>query len=317
VTGILTPDNRLFTLARQGGRPPSALAAIAVVFVILVVAIIPGQIIGRTVLFSHDGTPRFPREIQPLLEPIVQNVTIFLLIFVGLWGWLRISSKRPFWTLGWERKHAIPRTIRGMVIGGLMMTAIVGLSVFRGTSIGPGLLQTMGPASLGIRFLSLLSYFVQSPAEEVLFRGWLLGVTGARYRPWIGVIVSSAIFSLAHGLSHGITPLAFLNLFLFGVFAAFYSLAEGGLWGIGAWHAVWNWTQGDLWGAATDGSPHFGLLSSVQAQGPNTLTGGAFGPEGGLLCTMFFLIGIGIIAMRTRRSGESRPAATAWHQEHG
>ncbi len=59
VTDIFNPDNRLFTLARQG-RLPSALTAIAVVFFVLLVALIPGQIPGRIVLVSHDGTPRFP-----------------------------------------------------------------------------------------------------------------------------------------------------------------------------------------------------------------------------------------------------------------
>jgi hypothetical protein len=36
VAAILDPDNRLFTMARQGRHLPSALVAIAVVFVMLV-----------------------------------------------------------------------------------------------------------------------------------------------------------------------------------------------------------------------------------------------------------------------------------------
>jgi len=179
------------------------------------------------------------------------------------------------------------------------MAATAGLSVIPGASLAPGLLQAMGLAAVGIRFLSLLSYFVQGPAEEVLFRGWLLPVIGARYRPWTGVIVSSVIFSLAHAQSRGITALGFLNLFLFGVFASVYALAEGGLWGVGAWHAVWNWTEGDLLGFATDGTPRSGLLSSIQASGPEIITGGAFGPEGGLACTAIFLIATGTVVIST------------------
>lgn len=303
VTIMLTPDNRLFTLARQCGRPPSLPVAIAVVFVVLVLALIPGQILSRVALLSHEGIPRFPNAIQPVIEPIVQNITMFGLIFVGLWCWLRVSNQRPFWTLGWERKHVLQRALRGVGIAGVMVTGMVGLSAIRGVSIGPGLLQTMGPPSIGIRFLSLLFYFVQGPAEEVLFRGWLLAVIGARYRPWIGVVVSSIIFSLAHSQSHGITPLGFFNLFLFGAFASVYALAEGGLWGVGAWHAFWNWTESDLLGVVTDGTPRFGLLSAIHSKGPDDLiTGGAFGPEGALGCTIIFLIAIGIIAMRIRRS---------------
>ena len=167
----------------------------------LLLVLIPGQILGRIVLVSYDGRPRFPSGIQSLAEPIVQNISMFLLIYVGLWAGLRLSSKRPFWTLGLERHHVFQRGLRGMLVAGLMMTATAGLSIVPGASVGPGLLQTMGLAALGIRLLSLLSYFVQGPAEEVLFRGWLLPVIGARYRPWIGVLMSSIIFSLAHAIS--------------------------------------------------------------------------------------------------------------------
>jgi uncharacterized protein len=306
VTAIFDPNNRLFTMARQGRRPPSALAAIAVVFVILALALIPGQMLARL------AVRLFPSGIHSIAEPIVQNVAMFLPIYLALWVWL-LLSKRPFWTLGLERQHAPQRALRGALIAGLMMAVTAGLSIAPGASLAPGLLQSMGLAALGIRFLSLLSYFVQGPAEEALFRGYLLPVIGARYRPWIGVLIASLIFSLAHAGSRGITTLGFLNLFLFGVFAAVYALAEGGLWGICAWHSVWNWAMGDLLGFATDGTPHSGLLSSIRADGPDIITGGAFGLEGGLACTAVFLIAIGIVAVRTRQSAEGRLTATAAH----
>jgi hypothetical protein len=48
----------------------------------------------------------------------------------------------------------------------------------------------------------------------------------------------------------------------------------------------------------------------MHAKGADILTGGAFGPEGGLGCTMILLLGIGIVAMRTHRSGKDRLTAT-------
>jgi membrane protease YdiL (CAAX protease family) len=301
----LDQSNRLFNMARQGQRLPSALTAIAVVLVVLALAIIPGQALGRVVVRL------FPSEAQSFAEPIVQNISIFSPIYLGLWVWLRLFSKRPFWTLGLESQHSRQYALRGALVAGLMMALTAGLSIAPGASFAPGLLRTMGLTALGIRFLSLVAYFVQGPAEEVLFRGWLLPVIGARYRPWIGVLVSSLIFSLAHAGTNGITLLGFLNLFLFGVFAAVYALTEGGLWGIGAWHAVWNWAMGDLLGFANDGTPHAGLLSSVKANGPDIITGGAFGLEGGLACTAVFLIAIVIVGAQTRRSAADRLDATA------
>lgn len=64
--------------------------------------------------------------------------------------------------------------------------------------------------------------------------------------------------------------------------------------------------MGYFLGFATDRTPHSGLLCSIRADGPNIITGDAFGLEGGLACAAVFLIAIVIIAMRTRRSGEDR-----------
>lgn len=176
VATILGENNRLFTLARLGRRPPSGLAAITVVLVVLVLALIPGQILSRFIVRL------LPIGARSVAEPIVQSVAMFLPIYLGLWVWLRYSSKRPFWTLGLESQGAVQNTLRGALIAGLMMALTAGLSIAPGASLTPGLWQTMGLAALGIRFLSLLGYFVQGPAEEILFRGWLLPVIGARYR---------------------------------------------------------------------------------------------------------------------------------------
>jgi uncharacterized protein len=299
LANLLDPDNRLFALARQGRRPPSALVAVAVVFLVTVFAVIPGQIPGRMVLFAPSGTPRFSADLQPIVEPIVLNFSMFSMMFAGLWLWLRFVSKRPFWTLGWERASAWPRVLRGACISVVMVAIVCTASAATGASVASGLVQRLGLAAVAVRLLSLLSFFVQGPAEETLFRGWLMSVTGARYGPWVGVILSSVVFSLAHALNRGIPILGFVNLFLFGLLAALYALREGGLWGVGAWHGVWNWTMGDLLGFTLDGSPRVGLWRSIHVSGSDIISGGAFGPDGGLACTGVLIAAIAVISLRS------------------
>jgi len=200
VTSILNPDNRLFALARQGKGQPSALAAIAVVLVILALVLVPGQILARLVVRLI-----FPGGIQSIATPMVQNIFGFLPAYLGLWVWLRLSSKRPFRSLGFETPGALGRILGGALAAGLMIAVTAGLATIPGASVEPGT-QASILAALGIGLLSLLSYAVQSSAEEALFRGWLLPVIGSRYRPWIGVLVSTLLFSLAHALNPGITP---------------------------------------------------------------------------------------------------------------
>jgi membrane protease YdiL (CAAX protease family) len=287
---VLHPNNRLFTLARLGGRQPSALVAIALVLVVLALVVIPGQILGRLVVrLAFPGASIF------------EDTIGFLAVYPALWVWLRIANKRPFRSLGFEIPGAPRRILRGALAAGLMVAVTAGLAIIPGASVERGA-EAMGPVALGVGLLSLLSSAVQSSAEEVLFRGWLLPVIGARYGPWIGVLVSSLLFSLAH-VTNSRNPLALLNLFLFGVFAAFYALAEGGLWGICAWHTVWNWAQGSLLGFTVSGGAHAGLLVSIRASGPDMITGGAFGLEGGVAATAVLLIATGMIALKAHTDG--------------
>jgi membrane protease YdiL (CAAX protease family) len=278
--------NHLFTLARQGQRQPSTILAIAIVPVILVLLIVT-QVAARQVL-----RPIFPDEPADLTAGIIGSICAFLCLWICLTFWI----KRPFWSLGFENHRVLPRVLAGALTAGFMVAAMAGLVMIPGTSI------TRGELPFRIALLTLFATTAQSSAEETLFRGWLLPIIGARYKPWIGVLVSSLLFALAHTLN-GPTPLGWLNLFLFGTFAAAWTLAEGGLWGACAWHAIWNWTESGLLGLIDDRSvPHPGLLVTIRPTGPDLVTGGAFGPEGGLAATAILLIGISIVTKRAHRS---------------
>jgi hypothetical protein len=83
-----------------------------------------------------------------------------------------------------------------------------------------------------------------------------------------------------------------VNLFLYGLFAAFYALHEGDLWGVCAFHSVWNWVQGNIFGFEVSGGAFGGSsLLKLQESGPDWFTGGKFGPEGGLAVTLVLVAG--------------------------
>jgi len=289
---ILNPGNRLFVLSQQGQRQTSAPAAIGFGMSLLFLVIL-GQASARAWI-----RVAFPAGVPPIPASIAENILGFLPIYLGLWVWLRGVEKRPFASLGFEPSQALRLVPRGALVGMSMILVTGLLAVLPGVSVKA---ETVGFSALGLGLASLVGYAVQGPAEEALFRGWLLPVIGSRYRPWVGVVSTSILFSLAHLSNTGITLVVLLNLFLFGVFAAFYALAEGGLWGIGAWHAVWNWAEGDLFGFAVSGSQHQGLLFSARVTGPSILTGGSFGPEGGLGTTAVLVAAIVFLLVRDRR----------------
>jgi membrane protease YdiL (CAAX protease family) len=235
-------------------------------------------------------------------NPVASNspliTTMFLLFsfspfFMFVWGWLGIIEKRSFWTTGLEKVHIREKYYRGAVIGFLMMVLpvlvlwICGLMTFEsdptvwsGFSAIPGVL------------IMLVGWLVQGAAEETLTRGYLLPVFGIRYGPVWGIIVSSVLFSSLHLMNENINWIAMINLFLFGVFACVYAMSEGGLWGVFAIHSFWNWAQGNVLGLEVSGSSIGGTaLVNLIEIGPDWLTGGPFGPEGGLAVTVVLVAG--------------------------
>jgi hypothetical protein len=309
---LLSQDNHLFSLARQGRRLTHLALACG-----LSVAFIIGGGLMLTVpfvlaLWLVTGQPPGQFSGPPLLTGALQALLLifsFLPLYLCLWLWLKFFEKRPFWTLGFERNGAARKLLIGFVVGVAMYAASIGLCAALGyVQFEDGDPAQQGFAALGGVLVMALGWLVQGPGEEVLCRGWLLQL-GARYRPWVGVLVSSLVFTFLHSLNPNLSGLALLNLFLFALFAAFYALYEGGLWGIGALHAAWNWAQGNLFGIAVSGAqPSGGALLNLQTVGPEVITGGAFGSEGGLAVTAVLVIGIAVIIALARRASVSTPA---------
>ena len=293
--------SQLFDLARQGKRLTHIAAVIPLSFVFAVVAqfgvfplfLLLGSIYG----FTDSGVSlKGISNTAAGFWMSLQLIFAFILVYAILWAWLKWFEKRPFWTLGYEMKDAVTQYARGFLIGALMFAGSVGiLAMFGSVSFEQGDPSKQGIAAVTGVTLVLIGWVVQGGAEEVLIRGWALPVIGARYKPWIGLLVSSLIFALLHGLNPGLSAIALVNLALFGVFAGLYAMREGSMWGISALHSVWNWVQGNFFGFQVSGTnAEGGTLINLMETGADWLTGGEFGPEGGLAVTIVLVIGIAI-----------------------
>ena len=316
---LLNPNNHLFALARSGQRLPHLLLAIPLsVIIILVAALLGGSLavlLNTAIAFATDRSqfdnfdPGDPVALNNLilpdtaLEQVIFLVLSFGPIFLLLWLWLALFEKRPLSSIGLELQGAGFKYGRGLVIGLVMFVASIGLSAAFGfIAVEAGNPGQQGLPVLGAVLFVFLGWTVQGPAEEAITRGWLLPVIGARYNPTLGIVVSSIIFMILHSLNPNLSLIAMLNLFLFGIFTALYALYEGGLWGVFSLHAVWNWAQGNLFGFEVSGqAPPGGTLFNLMEVGPDTITGGSFGPEGGLAVTAVLVISCAIVWWLSRR----------------
>lgn len=227
-------------------------------------------------------------------------------VFAVFGAWLAWFERQSWRALGFGPRGAL-RFWRGGAIGGLGFTATLALAaLIGGVEPATAYPDHRGAAALVGVGLFLLGFCVQGSAEEVVFRGWLLPTVARHWGPWPAIGLSSGLFAAIHGLNPNLNPIAVVNLALFGAVMGVWAWREGSIWGVCGCHALWNWTQANVFGQAVSGivMPG-GALAPLTLTGPSWLTGGAFGPEGGLAWT--FALAIGLIALLVGgRGGQTR-----------
>lgn len=148
--------------------------------------------------------------------------------------------------------------------------------------------------------------------EELVFRGYQIinmsegfnmPGTSRKKAAISAVAVSSVAFGLGHALNPNAGMVSTLNIIAAGVMLAFPFIITGRLaWSIGL-HIGWNFFQGGIFGFAVSGQPSQASLIEIKQQGPVLLTGGAFGPEAGMLGLLGMAVVIGLLIIILKWSG--------------
>ncbi len=130
--------------------------------------------------------------------------------------------------------------------------------------------------------------FLAALAEEAMFRGYGLQTLSRAKLAWLGVLLTSVPFGLAHlsnpNVVRGVT---FANTALAGIWLAAAYLRTRSLWLPLGVHWSWNWALGWFFGLPISGIQLVSNpLLQTQDNGPKWLTGGSYGIEGGVACTI-------------------------------
>lgn len=138
-----------------------------------------------------------------------------------------------------------------------------------------------------------LIFAFAAAAEEAVFRGYPFQALVEGIGPVAATVLSSAAFALAHGANPNVGTIALINIFLAGVLLSAAYLRTRSLWFATAVHMGWNWSMASLFDLPVSGIAEFETpLYEPVLTGPDWVTGGAFGPEGGLGATVAFLVAI-------------------------
>lgn len=241
----------------------------------------------------QDGMPG-------LMEAAALQSAVMLPVFV-LVTWLvgvRVARLGPD-QLRWRGGTA--DLMRGLLIGAapaaVIMLAAVPLA-------GAGWVRDGGtvPAWLGgVGQLTVL-FTPAALLEELIFRGVPLVLLAMTVGRPLALVVTAVLFGLLHATNPDVTPLALGNVALAGLFLGLVFYHRGGLWTATGAHLGWNLTHAAL-AAPVSGLPFTLPGIDFHPGQPAWLSGGAFGPEGGVLATLVLALAV-VMAARFLEPGE-------------
>lgn len=221
-----------------------------------------------------------------------------ILIYLAARRWIerRANDELPLETF----RREVPL---GLLIGAALFTLMTGIVALLG---GFSVERVNG---IGALWAMLAMAVTSGTIEELLFRGILLRHIEAMLGTWAALAITSALFGLAHLSNPGAS-----------LFAAFAIAMEAGillgaayLWKRRLWlpigiHSAWNFTQGWVFSVPVSGgkAPE-GLLVTTR-EGPDWLTGGAFGLEASVVAMLVATAAGLLLLVRVVRQGGIRPA---------
>jgi len=142
---------------------------------------------------------------------------------------------------------------------------------------------------------------VAAAAEEAVFRGYAFQIIAATISPIAATLGGSAAFAWAHAGNPNVDAVAFLNIFLAGVLLSLAFLRTGSLWFATGVHVGWNWAMASIADLPVSGLELFNTpLYEPRLVNADWLTGGNFGPEGGLSGTLGFGTALALLLVLTR-----------------
>ena len=284
---------------------PGLLKAIGWSIAFLVVGLLIGlpTVVGLGALVKGSaGTEWFSQAGLPQI--LIQGVGLVIGFGVATLLIGRKALGRTWEELRWRGAHpAGPGFARGLALGA---AAAGGAMVLGLAAAGAGWSITTGSPLDWARSALLTGGALALPAlsEELIFRGVPLILLAGVLGRWPAVVLTAIAFGLSHWSNPDITALGMVNIALAGVLLGTVFFAPGGLWTAWGAHFGWNLALAAL-GAPVSGLPLAMPYLAYTPGGPLWLSGGGFGPEGGLLASVTMLAATALAAQWIRKDRET------------
>ncbi len=228
----------------------------------------------------------------------------YFILFMGIGYWciigtymliVRFLEKNKLATLGLPSGKALAEQgksapfkmyLKGMGQGFLMISCVYVVLFVTGQVSFKGF--ALSSENAGLFILYILMWIPQGATEEIMMRGYMMPRIAGRFGVPFAVFFSSFWFSVMHAANAGFSILAMINLILIAALFALIALSDGHIYRVCAMHTLWNFCQGNLYGLEVSGNPQSASIfaSGYTKMSTDIMSGGTFGPEGGLCVTL-------------------------------
>ena len=301
----------------SAGRLRSGWRLLIFVLILVILSFLFGAVTRKI----FEGAVRFVPSsgVARYLENFIFRLIFLIVALLAGFICTRFLEGLPWRALGlWLHARWARDFLFGSVIGIVSLALATAIA-----TAGGGLSFTISPRAALVRVLqtlvfSALLFILAALAEEALFRGYPLQTLARANLAWLGVFLTSVPFAAIHLQNPNVAAgFTFINTALAGVWLAVAYLRTRSLWFPLGVHWAWNWALGSLFGLPVSGindlAP-YPLLRGTDL-GPAWLTGGSYGIEGGLACTITLIVST-IFILRTRLVTATPEMKTLTSQEN-
>lgn len=234
---------------------------------------------------------------------LVSEWGVALGTLIATWIVLKLVEGRPWKFVGLNPEAAAPRTIAFGSALGLLAIAVPSAVLLLANQLDkvpspPG--SWWAAAAIGLANLLPAAF-----GEELLLRGYIFAVLREALGPRWTLISTSVVFGLLHMANPGADAQSVVIVMFAGFFLGSIFLATESLYAATAAHFVWNWFMAAALHTPVSGIPVRSPDYRVIDSGPDWLTGGAWGPEGGFAAVLGMFVVLIYLHARPLRRMES------------
>ena len=236
---------------------------------------------------------------------LVVHPLVYPLGFLAAHAFMLRTIDRRSWSYVWMGREAArpSKLVSGLTLG------MLAVALPAGALLAANQLDVADAPDGGWWSAALLATSVLLPsafAEELFARGYIFALLreAAGWKP--ALAVTSIGFGLLHLANPGANWQSLSVVVLAGFFLGAVVLVTGSLYAATVAHFAWNWFIAAVLHMPVSGIPVVGSPDyKVVETGPDWLTGGSWGPEGGLAAGLGLSVGLVYLYWIGRRSRQT------------